>query len=49
MLVQQVNRQKVHSAEEFTAAMQQDKDAKSVMLLVTSSQGSRFVVLKASE
>lgn len=49
MLIQQVNRQKVNSAEEFTAAMEKDKDAKSVMLLVTNSQGSRFVVLKASE
>jgi len=48
-LIQQVNRRKVHSAEEFTDAMHQDKDARSVMLLVTNGQGSRFVVLKATE
>jgi serine protease Do len=49
MLIQQVNRQKVKSTEEFTDAMQKDKDAKSVMLLVANGQGSRFVVLKVSE
>ena len=49
MLILQVNRQKVHSTDDFTAAMHQDKDAKSVMLLVSNGQGSRFVVLKAAE
>jgi len=49
MMIQQVNRQKVHSTDEFTAAMQKDKDAKSVMLLVSNGQGSRFVVLKTAE
>lgn len=49
MLIQQVNRNKIQSADQFTEAMQKDKDAKSVMLLVTDGQGSRFVVLKAAE
>lgn len=49
MLIQQVNRKHVRTAEQFTEAIQSDKDAKSVMLLVTNSQGSRFVVLKAAE
>ncbi|WP_157605452.1 DegQ family serine endoprotease [Schlesneria paludicola] len=46
MLVQQVNRRSVHSADEFNDAMQQD--AKSMLLLVSNAQGSRFLVLKPS-
>ena len=49
MLIQQVNRRHVRTSEEFTEAVHQDKDAKSVMLLVSNGQGSRFVVLKAAE
>lgn len=46
MLIQQVNRRTVHSADEFNEAMQQD--AKSMLLLVSNAQGSRFLVLKPS-
>jgi len=49
MLIQQVNRKKVGTADEFNEAIHQDKDARSVMLLVSNGQGSRFVVLKAAE
>ena len=48
-LIQQVNRQKVHSSEEFAAALGSAKDKKSLMLLVSDGRSSRFVVLKASE
>ena len=49
MLVQQVNRQKVHNTDEFNAALSHLKNGKSVLLLVTYGQSSRFVVLKANE
>lgn len=49
MLIQQVNRHKVKSAEEFNEAVRQDKDAKSLLLLVSDASGSKFVVLKLAE
>lgn len=44
MLVQQINRKNVRSQEDVDAAMK--TDSKSVLLLVSNAQGSRFVVLK---
>ena len=49
MLIQQVNRGKVRTADEFNEAVRQDKDARTLMLLVSDGQSSRFVVLKATE
>ncbi len=49
MLVQQVNRLKVTSADEFNEAVQQSKDSKTLLMLVSDGQNSRFLVLKASE
>ena len=49
MLVLQVNRKKVKTAEEFSELVRQDKDAKTLLLLVTDGQNSKFVVLKMSE
>lgn len=49
MMILQVNRKKVASAQEFEEVMTQNHDAKSLLLLVSSGKGSRFVVLKASE
>ena len=49
MLVQQVNRRKVNSADEFNEAVQQNKEAKTLLLLVSDGQNSRFLVLKAGE
>lgn len=45
-LILQVNRKPVRSKEEFDEAVQADQDSKTLLLLVSSSQGSRFVVLK---
>jgi serine protease Do len=49
MLVQQVNRRKVTSADEFNDAVQQNKEAKTLLLLVSDGQNSRFLVLKSGE
>lgn len=46
MLIQQVNRRNVRTADDFSESIQKDPESKSLLLLVTSSQGSRFVVLK---
>jgi len=48
MLIQQVNRHNVRTTDEFNEAVHQDQDSKSVLLLVTTGQGTRFVVLKSS-
>ena len=48
MLVQQVNRRTVRTADEFNEALHQDQDSKSVLLLVSTGQGSRFVILKSA-
>ena len=48
MVVQQVNRQNVHSMDEFNTAMHPERETKSLLLLVSSGEGSRFVVLKLS-
>ncbi len=46
MLIQQVNRRSVRTADEFDQAIHQDQDSKSLLLLVMTDKGSRFVVLK---
>ncbi|WP_397570911.1 DegQ family serine endoprotease [Schlesneria sp. T3-172] len=46
MLIQQINRKKVQSAEEFNEILSNEKDAKSMLLLVSDGKNSRFVVLK---
>ena len=48
MLIQQVNRKKVQSADEFNDLLQQEKEAKSLLLLVSDGKNSSFVVLKAA-
>jgi len=47
MLIQQVNRDNVKTTDEFNEAVHKDKDSKSLLLLVSSPQGSRYVVLKS--
>ena len=49
MLIQQVNRHKVRTVAEFNEAVAQEKDAKSLLLLVSDGQNARFLVLKQSE
>jgi serine protease Do len=49
MLVQQVNRQKVKTTDEFNNAARQEQETKSLLLLVSDGQSSKFVVLKANE
>ena len=49
MVIAQVNRQAVKSVEEFRAAMEKQSLDKGVLLLVRSGQGTRFVVIRASE
>ena len=49
MLIQQMNRKKVKSADEFNEIIRQEKETKSLLLLVTDGQNSRFVVLKISD
>jgi serine protease Do len=47
MLISQVNRKSVGTKDEFDQAVKADHDSKSLLLLVKTNQGSRFVVLKA--
>lgn len=47
MLISQVNRKSVGTKDEFDEAVNADHDSKSLLLLVTTNQGSKFVVLKA--
>jgi hypothetical protein len=49
MLIQQVNRRKVRTAEEFNDLVRQENPTKSLLLLVADGQSSRFVILKTSE
>ena len=49
MVIVQVNRQAVKSVEEFRAAMEKQSLEKGVLLLVRSGQGTRFVVIRASQ
>ena len=49
MLVQQVNRHKIRNSDELNDMIGKEKDAKSLLLLVSDGQNSRFVVLKAAE
>jgi serine protease Do len=47
MVVAQVGKQSVRTVEEFNAAMAKASPEKGVLMLVRSTQGSRFVVLKS--
>jgi serine protease Do len=49
MLIQQINRKKVLTTDEFNDAVRQDKDSKSLLLLVSDGKSAQFVVLKMSE
>ena len=49
MLVQQVNRHKIRNSDELNDMIGKEKDGKSLLLLVSDGQNSRFVVLKAAE
>jgi serine protease Do len=46
MVITHVNRQPIHSVEEFVAAVKQADADNGILLLVRSENGSRFVVLK---
>jgi len=48
MVVTQVNRQKVTSAEEFRAAMKKNSLEEGILMLVHSEEGARFVVLSSN-
>ncbi len=45
MVILQINRKHVENMQEFAAALEQSKDADSLLLLVQDNRGSRFVVL----
>jgi serine protease Do len=47
MVISQVNRKPVTSVDEFKAAVQGKKSGESILLLVRTAQGSRFVVLNS--
>ena len=49
ILIQQVNRRKVRTAEEFNDLVRQENPTKTLLLLVADGQSSRFVILKTSE
>jgi len=46
MVITQVNRQTVKSLDEFEAAVKKAESGDSLLLLVRSQEGSRFVVVK---
>lgn len=48
MVIAEANRVKIDSPEDFEKAMSKSEDESSILLLIRSAQGSRFVVVKAS-
>ncbi|MCF6287581.1 MAG: PDZ domain-containing protein, partial [Candidatus Hydrogenedentes bacterium] len=46
MLIQEVNRQTITNTDDFNAALEDQEEAKSILLLVTEGEYSRYIPLK---
>lgn len=46
MVIQQINRRNITSMDDFNTAMHPEKEMKSLLLLVSNGDGSRYVLLK---
>ena len=46
MVIQQINRRNINSMEDLNAALHPEKEMKSLLLLVSNGDGSRYVLLK---